>query len=148
MLRSFSGSQIQPRGITEVSVEGPQGQELRLPLVVVEGNQPNLLGRDWLESLQLDWKEVKQISHCSQLDALLAKHADLFSSDLGAMKGVKAKIHIDQAAVPQFYRVRPVPFALRAGVEKELDKLVERGSLFDTRSGLLPLFLLSNRINQ
>ncbi len=33
------------------------GKYARLPLIIVKGNQPSLLGRDWLEKLQLVWRE-------------------------------------------------------------------------------------------
>ncbi len=33
-----------------------------LPLIVVEGNGPNLCGRNWLQKVMLNWKEVRYVS--------------------------------------------------------------------------------------
>ena len=38
---------------------------------------------------------------------------------------MEVKIHMEPGAQPQFYQPRTVPLALRARVEKELEKLVE-----------------------
>jgi len=48
-------------------------QEVSLPLVVVERNGPPLLGRNWLQKIVLDWKEIKAIS--TGLDSLLNQYA-------------------------------------------------------------------------
>ena len=34
------------------------GQEAQLQLVVVQGQGPSLLGKKWLEQIQLDWTEI------------------------------------------------------------------------------------------
>ena len=44
--------------MVEVSIHG---QTRQLPLVVVEGDGISLLGRNWLESIRLDWTEVANI---------------------------------------------------------------------------------------
>ena len=43
------------------------------------------------------------------------------------MKDVTAKIHVDPKATPRFDKARPVPFALQAGVEEELERLQKQG---------------------
>ena len=50
-------------GIHPVTAQG-NGEEARLPLLVVEGTGPNLLGRDWLSRLRLlDWKKILYNPH-------------------------------------------------------------------------------------
>ena len=39
------------------------------------------------------------------------------------VKWVTAKIHVDEGAVPKYYKVRPVPFALRDKISTELEIL-------------------------
>ena len=36
-------------------------QTKKLPLIVVKGDGPSLLGQGWLEDIYLDWREVKKI---------------------------------------------------------------------------------------
>ena len=42
---------------------------------------------------------------------------------MGGMKNFKVNIPIDKAAKPKFFRARPVPYALKEGMEKELVSL-------------------------
>ena len=51
------------------------------------------------------------------------RHADLFKDELGVLKGVEAKFHVDPQVKPQLSRARPVPYALKTKVEEELDRL-------------------------
>ena len=79
---------------------GNQQQELEA--LVVKGSGPNLLGRDWLEVIRLDWNTIFQIASNSPQAALqdvLAKYPDVFAEGLGTLKGVKAKIYVDQDAI-------------------------------------------------
>ncbi len=49
------------------------------------------------------------------------------------MKGVAAQIHVEHQARPQFFRPRPVPYALRSKLEKELERLEETGVIEPVR---------------
>ena len=99
------------------------GQDINLPLTVVKGNGPSLLGRDWLEHLRTDWEQVCQIS-ASALERLLDHKKKLFEPGLGTLQGFRAKIHVNPAATPKFCKPRQVPYAMRAKVETELDRLL------------------------
>jgi hypothetical protein len=41
----------------------------------------------------------------------------------------KAKIYVAEDARPKYYKARPVPYALREKVEKELERLQEEGTI-------------------
>ena len=56
-LQSYTGEQIGVIGCFTTSVSY-QGQKKNLPLLVVEGSGPSLLGRNWLYSLCLNWREL------------------------------------------------------------------------------------------
>ncbi|XP_032363557.1 uncharacterized protein LOC116676762 [Etheostoma spectabile] len=43
------------------------------------------------------------------------------------LKGTKATIHVKANAVPRFFRPRSVPYAMRAKVDEEIDRLLEEG---------------------
>jgi len=126
-LRSYAEEPIKVLGCTEVELKY-KGQEARLPLIVVEGSGPTLLGRSWLKHIVLDWQEIRHLSTCSLQD-VLDKHPAVFGGGLGTLKNFEAKIHVDPNATPRFCKARSVPYALRGKVEEELERLVREGTL-------------------
>ena len=95
---------------------------------VVKGDGPTLLGRDWLRRIRLDWKAINQVRTPSPtLEEILAQNANVFREELGTVKGATAKIHVDPQAQPRFFRQRPVPYALKAKVDQELERLQQCG---------------------
>ena len=122
-LRTYTGENIEVLGIANVAVSF-QEQNHNLQLLVVAGDGPSLLGHDWLSKIRLNWAELY---HAQQpiltLQGILDKHQTVFSSTLGMVKGVTAKLHIDPQARPKFYRPRSVPHAIKVKVEAELECL-------------------------
>jgi len=51
----------------------------------------------------------------------------VFGEGLGTLKGTEAKIYVDPEATPKFMKARLVPYALKAKVEMELDRLQSEG---------------------
>jgi hypothetical protein len=130
-LRTYSGEKIQPLGRIAVSVRH-QGKVLPLKCLVVEGTGPNLLGRDWLEIIKLDWTKVHANVHSfdtSPADAadILRQFPELFKPELGTLQGTEARLYVDPDCKPQCFKPRVVPFALRSKVEQELDRLQAEG---------------------
>ncbi len=58
-LYTYTGESIPILGSLEVRVDY-HAQSETLPLIVVKGQGPSLLGRNWLQKLRLDWKEITQ----------------------------------------------------------------------------------------
>ena len=58
---------------------------------------------------------------------VLRRHEDVFRNELGTLKGYQAKIYVDLTVKPHFCKARPVPYAMRSLVEKELDRLMQQG---------------------
>ena len=116
--------------VFEVKVQY-QGQQLCLPLTVVKGGGPSLMGRDWLQSLVVDWRIIHAIAatHDPPLQKLLRRYSCVFQEGLGTLKGFKATIHVSPDAQPRFCRPRPIPYAFREGVNTELTRLVNEGIL-------------------
>ena len=56
--KSYSGQKIEIVGQCQVPVKYGTAEQKRLPLIVVKGNEPSLLGRNWVEELQLNWTEI------------------------------------------------------------------------------------------
>ena len=79
-----------------------QGDQLHeLPLVVIEANGQNLLGRNCLQNLQIDWKNCvftiqgQLASNEKFVKELKEKYDGVFEEGLGTYTGGKAKIYVD-----------------------------------------------------
>ena len=124
-LRSYSGHEISVIGEAEVQV-AYRDQKAVLPVVITGSDGPVLMSRDWLSVLKLHWGQVKRISlePVDKLDQLRTKYLSLFDGNLGTIKGVTAHLKIKENAVPQFFKPRPVPFALKEKIaEGRLEKI-------------------------
>lgn len=75
-------------------------------------------------ALKLDWLKILGVK---TLQIVLDNYPDVFAGDLGTVKGVEARIHINPNATPVFHKVRSVPFSLRGKVEEELEQLQQQG---------------------
>lgn len=124
-LRTYSGENLSVLGTLLVQVNH-KGQNATLSLIVVKEDGPSLLGRDWLNKLQLDWQEVHQL-HQDALKELLEKYKGVFEDSLGTLKGYEAKILVDSNVPPRFCKARSVPYSMRVLVEEKLDQLVQEG---------------------
>ena len=128
VLRTYTGQSIPIKGECEVIVKhGEQSAKVRL--LIVHGSGPNLMGRDWLEVIRLNWAELHNVSMTTKLTRLLEENDELFSPGLGELKGTKVQLDLNSDATPRFVKARPVPFALKAKVENVIDRLVNEGIL-------------------
>ena len=54
-----------------------------MPLVVTPGSSPNLLGKDWMSVLKLNWNSLFNINKvetsCEKLRAVLNAHQEVFA---------------------------------------------------------------------
>uniref|UniRef100_A0A8C6WZ84 ribonuclease H n=1 Tax=Neogobius melanostomus TaxID=47308 RepID=A0A8C6WZ84_9GOBI len=122
-LRTYTGQPIPHLGVLQVNmVVGGQRAEGRL--VVAKGSGPSLLGRDWLRKIKLNWHEVK---YTHTTEDILQRYSDVFRNELGTLKGVTVKLHVDPSATPRFFKPRVVPYAMKGKVEEELARLQEKG---------------------
>ena len=122
-LRTYTGEQINVLGTISANVQFKTQQET-LPLLVVDGDGPSLLGRDWLHKIKLDWQELyhTQVTQPS-VQTVLDKYKQVFNNEIGTVKDTAAKFQIDSEAMPKFYKPRPVPYSMRDLVEKKLEHL-------------------------
>ena len=123
-----------------VTVE-TNGQKKVLPLVVVKGKGPPLLGRNWLAEVVLDWQtltnnfankiETGQSSQSnvfsSDIQPLLMAFKELFQEGLGEMKGIQARVRSKPESTPKFFKPRSVPYALKERIEEDLKRLEQLG---------------------
>ena len=132
-LSTFDGSKLPVVGKAVVCVEYGQ-QQLKDRIIVVRGGKHALLGRNWLQQITLDWPSLLgQTNAVSQdvpvvsLEKLAEEYPSVFAEGLGTVKGHEAKIRLKNDATPKCCRARPMPYALREAVDKELDRLEQEG---------------------
>ena len=131
-LRTYTGETIKVIGEANVEVTLDDQRE-KLSLLIVDGDVPSLLGRDWLRKLRVNWFQLNQIRHNEELQSILDNHRSVFKEDLGHIRGTRASIPVDPMASPRFFRARTVPFALREKVEQEIIRLQELGVIEPVR---------------
>ncbi|XP_048244738.1 uncharacterized protein K02A2.6-like [Haliotis rufescens] len=124
ILRSYNRERIPIVGTTDVQVNYGN-QSATLPLTVVEGDGENLLGRDWLQAIRLDWGKILNVRN-EGLQDILNSYSDVFQDDIGEFKDQKVTIEIT-SNVPRFYKHRNVAYALRQKVDDELERLEKQG---------------------
>ena len=131
-LRTHTGEVMPIVGMAEIDVEY-KGQKQCMSLLVVPGNGPSLLGRNWLRHIQLDRREVNRISTSENsveaAHSVLQKYPDLMRDDIGTINGVKGNLQVNSEAEPRFCKARNVPYALRDKVEEELSRLERYGTI-------------------
>ena len=133
-LRTYSGEELQPRGVARVMVNH-DNQRCELDLYVLDRGGPPLFGRDWLRAVKLDWANIKSMvartpapvsgDTKSRINSLADKYSSVFSDELGTLRGIQAKITLKDNSTPKYCKARSVPYALKPRVEMELDRLVQ-----------------------
>ena len=136
-LQDYNRKPIQVKGQMDVTVSNGK-QVITLQLLGAKGSRATLLGRNWLDSIQLDWTSILSPVHkvsdtrdAEGIDSLKAEFPQVFSPGLGEWKGPPARIRLNPElqVVPRFFKPRPVPMALREKVEETLDSMVASGVL-------------------
>jgi hypothetical protein len=131
-LNTYTGELVPPLGTFTVEV-CHQDARVNVPLLVVPGSGPTLLGRNWLSKIKLDWHQVFKVEATDNVNVQYpAKFPKLFSDTPGHLEGFQAKINIDPSATPVFLRSRSVPFALKPKIEEEIHRLHKEGIISPT----------------
>ena len=122
ILTTYTGEQMPVVGQMKVEVSY-QDQRALLTLFVLKGHGPSLLGRDWLRQIRLDWKGIGMAALSSKAEALVGRFPEVFEEGSGLMNTFQASLHLKPECRPKFHKARPVPFALKQGIDRELDRL-------------------------
>ena len=130
-LHTYTGEQVKVAGQFKTSVKYEE-QEI-VPVLVIQGKGPNLIGRNWLQKIKLNWRNIFQLEEANttntttqRVEELVQKYEQVFQEGLGTFTGPKAKIHVAADAKPIYCKARPVPYSLK----KE-----SRGRIRKTASG-------------
>ena len=122
-LKTYSGHPVPVIGAAYVEVSH-KDKTKSLPVVVVEGMGPSLVGRGWIKALGVNWQRVNAVTDQEmRVQEVLMKRETVFKEELGELQGFKAKIHADKDAKPRFYKPRSLPFAMKKKVEAEIERL-------------------------
>ena len=134
-LCTYSGELLPVKGKITCEVTY-NGQVFSLPLIVLAGEGPTLLGRDWMQYLRLDWPSIFQVKTVKDdpLQQLLKPLESVFKEELGTFTGDKVSIHIDPSVVPKFCKARPLPYSMKGMVEDELQRLENLGIIKPVKS--------------
>ena len=150
-LRTYTGETVIPLGVGRVHVT-LGNQKLELPITVVDGNVPTLMGRDWLQKLKLDWESlfpaatheldvsaganksledepasINKLDVKAEVDKLIKEFPTVFTEELGCFTGHKIEIPVPDDVIPKYFKPRRVSYALLSRVEEELEKLEKQG---------------------
>ena len=117
---------MQVLGAIQVRVSVKAGQPAQtLLMLVMQGNGPNLLGRDVLMKLRLDWREIHRVN--TRLEDLLEQYKEVFTDGVGTYRGQPATFQVDPSVRPHFSKARTVLYALRHLVVQQLDTIEKEG---------------------
>lgn len=131
VLRTYTEERMTVLGEMQVEVQYGQQRE-HLDLIVVAGEGPSLLGRNWLRHIRLDWHTIGAVAQGKNelnIDKLLEKHSELFRDELRTINTFQASLQVRPDARPKFFKPRPVPFAIKSAIEQELDRLEASGAI-------------------
>ena len=125
-LTSYTGQSIAVLGKIEPEIKY-NAQTVRMPILVVKGDRPNLLGRNILVVMRMDWPNLLSIQQSVTSSKLVEEFPNVFSEGLGTLKGAKVEIYVDETIQPRFHKARPVPYAMKEKIEDELKRLENDG---------------------
>nr|XP_037282355.1 uncharacterized protein K02A2.6-like [Rhipicephalus microplus] len=106
-LKTYGGATLQVKGQAEVLVDYKRQRKL-LPIIVVPGEKPALLGRDWIANLGMDLNSIHEVHAQPSVDSILSRK---------------------EGSMPVFCKARSVPYAIREPVEHELGNLQKESVL-------------------
>ena len=126
---------MSPKGPSEIEF-GYEDNKIKTTFLITHERSPNVLGRDILGKLQLNWKyifnsfvasEVNSTSDNVTLNKIISEYKVVFSDELGTLKDFQADIPIDPQVIPKYFCARPVPYSLKEKIKHELERLVKLG---------------------
>lgn len=129
VLKYYTGEIVKPVGkITPLVTY--RNKCKRLDLFIIKSATTNLLGRQWLNELEIELPTT----NCNKIDStsfnfeeFSSRYCEVFSDGLGRFTGGTVGFRLRPDARPVFMRARPLAYALREPVERALDQLVRDG---------------------
>ena len=150
-LNGLWGKPLKDKGQCNVDIKIGEQVRIKLPLIVLNEKDSNLLGLDWSDSRGLTSRDTSVLlipnTQCfarpellysnvveePKLFSLQQKYKNVFEDKSGKCTKTKVSIHFKYDTKPIFYNARPIPFAVKqkVQVQNEIDRLL---SSTDSRS--------------
>lgn len=124
-LNSYTGK-INILGQCDVVVKY-KGQTAHVPLIVVKGQGPALLGRNWLRYIRLDWPNLLSVREAVNVKDITHEFPELFTEEMGKFTGPPVRLSVNENVKPVFCKARPVPYSLKGKIEEAIDKNIRDG---------------------
>ena len=87
-------------------------------MIVVDGQGPSLVSRDWLSKFNLVGSRVVNMCRVPDLSNLLEEYAEVFSGEPSKIQPFEAKLVLMENVQPVFCRPRSVSFAIKGPLNK------------------------------
>ena len=127
IVRSASFKVMPVLGMISVDVVW-KGKKLNsLPVVVMAGRAPALLGRAWFPMLGIDVIGIYSCNSFSpRTSQILTQFAEVFNTELGTYVSPPLDLNFDPSVKPIRFRPRRVPFGIKDKVDAAIDSLIAR----------------------
>ena len=103
-----------------------ENQCLVVQFIVANTKGPNLLGRDVLRLLQLNWEGLLNVYYVEKnaktencLNKISAEYKEVFKSKMGTLKEFEVELTVDSDCKPKFCNSRQMPYALNERIKKK-----------------------------
>ncbi|XP_063634888.1 uncharacterized protein K02A2.6-like [Cydia splendana] len=134
-LKMYAGQKVTPKGIMLCEVMYGDKKKSDLKLVIVDSDDsPPIIGRRWMTALGIKCSPETPESIYSMNNGregvgtqLAREFPQVFAQGTGKFTGKPIQLRVASDARPVFCKPRPVPHALRAAVEAELERLQADG---------------------
>ncbi|XP_044592420.1 uncharacterized protein K02A2.6-like isoform X2 [Cotesia glomerata] len=133
--KSYQGDVMKPLGFIMVNVEHKNRMH-ELKLYVFQGNNNPIVGRDWIQELELlgpigsnSTLGLKFVGEEINSEKIMEEFEVVFTDELGKYNKRKIKLELKDGAKPTCCKPRPLPYALKDKVENEIKRLVNKGIL-------------------
>ena len=124
--KTYTGEKIHVLGVADVDVAVEEVVTEKLPLVIVQGRGPGLIGRNWIRRIKFPWSKLlgEEQVRCLYADNL---YNYIFKEEVCCYNDGKGNHFIDESAKPRFFKARPVPLSLQDKMDRKLDRLESQG---------------------